>query len=124
MSHRLLLGEREWSSRPRGGEARVGVHGLVRRMLRVGVLRQESNRRVGLSGLRLGEVFHVADALVAHVFSWVQQLFWMPPRVLRGEDKRKEESTAGSQGFLCLRKEGWLNPKEKCHLISASQSTA
>lgn len=71
MSHGLLLRECEWSSRPRGGEGCVGVHGLVGGMLRVGVLRQESNRRVGLSGLRLREVFFVADTLVAHVFSWV-----------------------------------------------------
>lgn len=91
MSHGLLLGERERSSRAGGGEARVGVHGLAGWVLRVGVLRQEGNRRIGWSGLRLGEVIHVADALVAHVFSWVQQLFWTPPRVLRGEDKRRRK---------------------------------
>lgn len=71
MSHGLLLGEREGSARPGGGEARVGVHGLVGRLLRVWVLRQETDRRVGWSGLRLREVFHVANALVAHIFSWV-----------------------------------------------------
>lgn len=72
-----------------GGEAGVGVHGLVGRLLGVGVLRQESNGRVGWSGLRLGELFHV-DTLVAHIFSWVQQLVWMPPRVLRGKWKEKK----------------------------------
>lgn len=106
MLHGLLLREREWSSRASGREARVGVHGLGGWVLCVGVLGQESDRRIGWSGLRLREVFHVADALVAHVFSRVQQLFWVPPRVLHGEDKRrkKEDNTAGSQGFLCLRK--------------------
>lgn len=59
-------------------------------MLLVRVLRQESNRRVGWSGLRLGEVFHVADALVAHVFSRVQQLFWTPSRVLEKEETKEE----------------------------------
>lgn len=91
MSHGLLLREREWSSRARGGEARVGVHGLIGWVLLVGLLRQESNRRIGWSGLRLGEVIHVADTLVAHVFSWVQQLFWTPPRVLQGGDKRRRK---------------------------------
>ncbi len=95
MSHGLLLGEREWSSGAGGGEARVGVHGLIGWVLLVGLLRQESNRRLGIgwSRLGLGEVFHVADALVAHVFSWIQQLFWTLPRVLRGGNKRREKIT-------------------------------
>lgn len=72
-----------------GGEARVGVHGLVGGVLSVRVLRQESNR-VSRSRLRLGELLHVADTLVAHIFSWVQRLFWMPPRVLCGDGKKKK----------------------------------
>lgn len=84
-SHRLLLGESEWGSRAVGGEARVGVHGLVGGVLSVGVVRQESNRGVSGSRLRLGELFHVADTLVAHIFSWVQRLFWMPPGVLEAK---------------------------------------
>lgn len=39
LSHRLLLGERERRARAGGLEAGVGVHGLVGRLLRVGVLR-------------------------------------------------------------------------------------
>lgn len=112
MSHGLLLGERERDSRVGGREAGVGVRGLVGRLLRVGVLGQESNWRVGRSGLRLGEVFHVADALVAHVFGWVQQLFWKPPRVLRGEDRkrRKRRQYCRVTGFSHL-EEGWLKLK-------------
>lgn len=85
----MLLGEGERCWRAWGGEAGVGVRGLVGWWLLIGVLRQESNRRIGRSGLRLGEVFHVAGALVAHIFSWVQQFFWAPPRVLPGRDKRR-----------------------------------
>lgn len=81
MLDRLLLGEREWCSRAGSREARVRVHRLIGRVLLVGVLRQESNGRISWSRLRLREIFHVVDALVAHIFSWVQ-LFWMPPRVL------------------------------------------
>lgn len=89
VSHRLLLGESEWGSRAVGGEARVGVRGLVGGGLSVGVVRQEGNGRVGGSRLRLGELVHVADTLVAHVFSWVQRLFWMPPGVLHGGEERR-----------------------------------
>lgn len=88
----MLLGEGERWWRARGGEAGVGVRGLVGRLLLIGVLRQESNGRIGRSGLRLGEVFHVAGALVAHVFGWVQQFFWTPPRVLPGRDKRRRKT--------------------------------
>jgi len=70
-----------------GLEGCVGIQRLIGWVLSVGILRQESNRRVGRSGLSLGGEFHVAGALVAHVFSWVQQLFWIPPRVLQGGDK-------------------------------------
>lgn len=88
VSHGLLLGECERCSGAGCRQACVGVGGLARRLLLVGVLRQESSGRVGRSGLRLGEVIYVADALVAHVFSRVQQLFWMTPRVL-GEERRQ-----------------------------------
>lgn len=91
MSHGLLLGELERRLRARGGEARVGVHGLSGWVLLVRVLRQERDGRVGWGGLRLGEVFHVADALVAHILSRVQQLFWTPPRVLRKGGETQEE---------------------------------
>lgn len=86
----LLLGERERCSRAGSREARVGVHRLIGRALLVGVLRQESNGRISWSRLRLREIFHVVDALVVHIFSWVQ-LFWKPPRVLWGEDKRRRK---------------------------------
>lgn len=70
-----------------GGEAGVGVHGLVGGLLSVGVLGQEGHRRVGGGRLGLGVGLRVAGALVAHVLGWVQ-LLWMPPRVLRGMEKR------------------------------------
>lgn len=112
MSHGLLLGESEGSPRAGGGEARVGVHWLSGRLLRVGVLRQESNRRVSWGGLRLRKVFHVADALVAHVFSRVQQLLWTPPRVLRGEDRRRREKmTLQGHRVFFFSQEGWLYPQ-------------
>lgn len=80
--HRLLLGEGVRGPRARGLEARVGVHGLIRWGLLIGVLWQEGDGRVGRSGLGLGEVFHVADTLVAHVFGRVQHPLWTPPGVL------------------------------------------
>lgn len=109
VSNGLLLGEGERSSR--AGEARVGVHGLVGRLLRVGVLRQERDGRVGWSGLGLGKVFRVADALVTHVFSRVQQLFWTPATVLWGDDKRRERRQYCRVTGFSLSQEGWLNPK-------------
>lgn len=93
--HRLLLGKRERCSRAGGGEARVGVGGLVGRMLLIGVLRQEGDGRVGgRSGLRLGEGFRVTGLLVAHDFSGIQ-LLWTPSRVLPGAEQTHTHTTAG-----------------------------
>lgn len=84
--HRLLLGKRERCSWAGGREARVGVGGLVGRMLLIGVLRQEGDGRIGWSGLRLREGFRVTGALVAHDFSGIQ-LLWTPSRVLPGAEQ-------------------------------------
>lgn len=87
-SHGLLLREgRSWGGG--GGEAGVGVHGLVGGRLGVGVLRQEGDGRVGrrVEGLTPGQVLRVA--LVAHVLGRVQGLCRMVRRVLSGGgDKR------------------------------------
>lgn len=110
MSHGLLFGERKWS-------ACVGIQRFV------GVLRQESNRPVSWGGLRLGEVFHVADALVVHVFGRVQWLFWTVPRVLaeQGERRGKEEHTAGSQVFPSSQQSG---PKPKWKVVVSEHNSA